>query len=163
MSERITRGLLAYRLRHADRSELARGRKLERREALHFVAGLSDHEVRVLERRYGDEARAEVAERIARGRVEVWLIEHAPATGERKERPELLPLPPLDVYSVAIELVDANDQPVPFEPYRIKLPDGQIQQRQLDAYGRDRVTGIREPGQCLVCFHRRDASVWARA
>lgn len=163
MSERIRRGLREYQLRHADRSAVPQGRKLDTREALRFVAGLAAHEARLLARRYGEDPLAQVADRIAKGRVEVWLVELAPATGERKERPDRPPLPPVDTYSVVIELVDANDEPVPFEPYRIKLPDGQIQQRKLDQYGRDRVTGIREPGQCMVCFHRRDASVWSRA
>ncbi|MFV8755098.1 hypothetical protein ACNOYE_31510 [Nannocystaceae bacterium ST9] len=104
-----------------------------------------------------------MVEAIAHGRLEVWVVEVQRSISERRERPEPPPIAPLDTYTVVIELVDVDDNPVPFEPYRIKLPDGRIQTRTLDKHGRDRITGIREPGQCMVCFHRRDAAIWSRA
>ncbi|NVB40517.1 hypothetical protein G6O69_21935 [Pseudenhygromyxa sp. WMMC2535] len=68
---------------------------------------------------------------------------------------------PVDTYTVAIELLDAEDNPVPFEPFRIRLPDGSIRTGSLDQYGRARITGIREPGTCQVCFNERDKSNWS--
>jgi hypothetical protein len=62
-----------------------------------------------------------------------------------------------------IELIDAEGNPVPGEPFRIKLPDGTVRTLTLDDEGKAHVTGIEQPGTCEVCFYKRDASIWAPA
>ncbi len=60
---------------------------------------------------------------------------------------------------VAIELVDADGNPVPDEPYRLQLPDGKIVEGTLDSKGTAGVENI-DPGDCKVCFPRLDGQVW---
>lgn len=62
-----------------------------------------------------------------------------------------------------IELLDVEGNPVPGEPYRIRLPDGTVVTGKLDAQGKIHVTGIEQPGTCQVCFYERDAGIWAPA
>jgi hypothetical protein len=69
----------------------------------------------------------------------------------------------VDTHSVMIELLDVEGNPVPGEPYRIKLPDGTIVTGKLDAKGKAHHTGIEQPGTCQVCFYERDAAIWAPA
>jgi hypothetical protein len=63
---------------------------------------------------------------------------------------------------IAIELLDDQGEPVPFERYRLRLPDGTIREGRLDANGRARADGI-EPGTAEVSFPDRDADDWRRA
>lgn len=111
---------------------------------------------------------AAVVRAIESGAIEVWSRELGLRGGSSSSRSpsgstasEASPIEAPDVYSVVVELVDPDGAPVPFEPYRIALPDGRTLTRTLDRHGRDRVTGIRVPGTCTVCFHRRDAATWA--
>ena len=67
------------------------------------------------------------------------------------------------LYWVAIELVDADDQPVPHEPYKLKLPDGEMREGTLDAAGRAYVGDIKASGSCQVCFPEIDAKEWSAA
>jgi len=60
---------------------------------------------------------------------------------------------------IAIELVDERDKHVPFEDYRVILPDGTIVEGTLDKNGRARITGI-DPGACKASFPNRDAKDW---
>ncbi len=173
MSERIRKGSREYHFHHgSDRRAPAQGRKLGVREATSVVRSLHTRDAQVLLRRLGtalasrsEDQRSRILDAIAQGRIEVWVVEAKRSVGERPEAKHEPPPPivPPDTHTVVIELVDVDNNPVPFEPYRIKLPDGQIQTRTLDRHGRDRITGIRTPGQCMVCFHRRDAAIWARA
>jgi len=63
---------------------------------------------------------------------------------------------------VEIELVDEDGNPVPFEEYRLQLPDGSTVDGALDEKGQARVEGI-DPGTCKVSFPNRDAKDWKRA
>jgi hypothetical protein len=177
MSEQLRKGPREFvLLRRGDRTTNKLGRRLKPREALSFVRSLhSRRELDVLRRLTMRSAASfahdqSVVERIVdllnQGQLEIWAADGLRGTGsrrEREERDEPPPIEPPDSHTVVIELVDVDNNPVPFEPYRIKLPDGRVETRTLDRYGRDRITGIREAGQCLVCFHRRDAATWARA
>jgi hypothetical protein len=177
MSEQLRKGSREFvLLRRRDRR--IGGRRLKPREAISFVRSLHSREELGVLRRLSSGSAATFAhdqgliERIVtlleQGQLEVWSIDGRRSNGQRREQDELEddappPIEPLDSHTVVIELVDVDDNPVPFEPYRIKLPDGRVETRTLDRYGRDRITGIREAGQCLVCFHRRDAATWKRA
>ncbi len=68
-----------------------------------------------------------------------------------------------ETHSVMIELVDAEGNPIPGEPFRIKLPDGSVRSLTLDDEGKAHLTGIEQPGTCQVCFYKRDTSIWAPA
>jgi hypothetical protein len=176
MTERIRKGSREYHFqRHSDRRPHPDGRRLGPREAASVIRSLHSRDAQALLRRLAvagplEDRSHDVGDRIVgmveRGQLEVWVVDTKRTIGERREAPEREAPPPIappDTHTVVIELVDAENNPVPFEPYRIKLPDGRVQTRTLDKHGRDRITGIRTPGQCMVCFHRRDAAVWARA
>jgi len=63
---------------------------------------------------------------------------------------------------IEIELVGEDDQPIPGEKYRIKLPDGEtVAEGTLDHKGFARVEGF-EPGTCQVCFPNLDKEAWER-
>ena len=63
---------------------------------------------------------------------------------------------------IAIELVDEDNKPVPYEDYRVTLPDGTPIEDSLDDKGRSKITGI-DPGTCKVSFPNRDGKDWKRA
>lgn len=84
--------------------------------------------------------------------VEAPAPEHEPVQNEIVE-----------THTVEIELLDAEDNPVPGEPYRITLPDGTVKTGTLDDQGRARIVGIEQAGTCQVCFYQRDAAAWAPA
>ena len=61
---------------------------------------------------------------------------------------------------IEIKLVDTENHPVPGEPYRVTLPDGEtVAEGTLDEKGFARVDGI-DPGTCKVTFPNLDESVW---
>jgi len=62
---------------------------------------------------------------------------------------------------VRIKLVDQEDQPIPGEPYRVKLPDGSVAQGSLDDKGEAYISGI-DDGDCEVTFPERDKRAWNR-
>jgi type VI secretion system secreted protein VgrG len=62
---------------------------------------------------------------------------------------------------ISIELVDELGKHVPYEDYRIILPDGSPIEGTLDARGRAKITGL-DPGSCKVSFPNRDAKDWKR-
>ena len=63
---------------------------------------------------------------------------------------------------IAINLKDDLGNAIPNERYRIKLPDGSIQEGTLDANGRARVDGI-DPGTAQISFPDLDADNWRPA
>jgi len=62
---------------------------------------------------------------------------------------------------IEINLVDEDNQPVPFEDFRITLPDGTVVEDSLDKKGRAKISGI-DSGTCKVCFPNRDARDWSK-
>jgi hypothetical protein len=63
---------------------------------------------------------------------------------------------------IGIELVDDEQNPVPRERYRLRLPDFSERQGLLDDLGQTRVAGIMA-GTCQVCFPDIDAGEWFAA
>jgi hypothetical protein len=63
---------------------------------------------------------------------------------------------------IAIQLLDEEDQPVPREPYWIRLPDGQILEGTLNDQGSVRIEPI-PCGICRVRFPKADAPSMAVA
>jgi hypothetical protein len=71
------------------------------------------------------------------------------------------PVSPDKTHWIAIELVDELGKHIPYEDYRITLPDGTIIEDSLDRQGRAKITGI-DSGTCKVSFPNRDAKDWNR-
>jgi type VI secretion system secreted protein VgrG len=71
------------------------------------------------------------------------------------------PVSPDKTHWIAIELVDELGKHVPYEDYRITLPDGTVIEDSLDRRGRAKVTGI-DPGTCKVSFPNQDKDMWKR-
>ena len=63
---------------------------------------------------------------------------------------------------VSFDLKDKNGNPIPNEPYSLKLPDGTIRTGSLDGDGKARVGNI-QPGQCEISFPRIDKGEWRSA
>ena len=56
--------------------------------------------------------------------------------------------------------MDKKGKPVPGEPYRVTLPDGQTASvGTLDEKGFARIEGI-DPGTCKITFPRLDKNAW---
>jgi len=68
-----------------------------------------------------------------------------------------------DLHWVQIELIDAEDQPVPGETYRIELPGGEVREGKLDKEGRAYIGGLQQGGTCKVCFPDIDTQEWRAA
>ena len=63
---------------------------------------------------------------------------------------------------IEIKLVDVEGEPIPGEPYEVKLPDGRtVASGTLDEKGWARVEGF-DPGSCKVSFPRMDKRAWKR-
>lgn len=71
------------------------------------------------------------------------------------------PVSPSKMHWISIELVDELGKHVPYEDYRITLPDGTVIEDSLDKNGRTRITGI-DPGNCAVSFPNLDRQSWQR-
>ena len=63
---------------------------------------------------------------------------------------------------VEIELLTEAGKPVPHQRYRVKLPDGLVDEGTLDAKGRARFTRL-DPGMCEVSFPDLDGREWKQA
>ncbi len=62
---------------------------------------------------------------------------------------------------IEIYLHDAEGHPIPRERYRIRLPDGSVEEGNLDASGYAEYYEI-NPGSCEVTFPDLDAHEWTR-
>lgn len=62
---------------------------------------------------------------------------------------------------IAIELVDEHGKHVPYEDYRITLPDGTVIEDSLDRKGHAKINGI-DSGTCRVTFPNLDTELWKR-
>jgi hypothetical protein len=69
--------------------------------------------------------------------------------------------PPKKADWIEINLRDALGQPIPQERYRIKLPDGSIQEGALDVFGHAEFYDINS-GNCEVSFPDREDDEWVR-
>jgi translation initiation factor IF-1 len=94
------------------------------------------------------------------GRLRVRLVETHAVEAPIAPTSEPIENEIAEAHTVEIELLDADDNPVPGEPYRIELPDGTIRSGTLDGRGRARIAGITQAGNCQVCFYERDAAAW---
>jgi hypothetical protein len=157
----------------------AAGQRLRPREGVRLVRRLRARELRRLEglvaairrRSYerDDELQAVIAELIVSERVHVRRIEaQLHRTGGRIPAPIARQAPApvqneiVETYSLMIELVDADENPVPNEPFRVQLPDGATETGTLDGAGKAYITGITRSGACKVCFYERDAGAWSK-
>jgi hypothetical protein len=141
--------------------------RLHARGMIHQLRGLvSGFEGRGPE---GDEALQRVlAQLVVSGRVNVRRVEATLHRVSGQIPPPIAAIAPAssvkneiaEVHSLMIELIDADGNPVPDEPFRIKLPDGSVETDTLDAEGKAFITGIPQAGNCKVCFYERDAAVW---
>jgi len=64
---------------------------------------------------------------------------------------------------IEIELVDRDGDPVPYEPYKITLPDNKVVRGRLDENGFARVGGLHVSGTCQISFTEIHRECWARA
>lgn len=62
---------------------------------------------------------------------------------------------------VEIVLLGEDDSPIPYEKYRVTLPNGDEVQGFLDEAGTARIDHIVPPGQCMVNFPALDQDAWA--
>lgn len=76
-------------------------------------------------------------------------------------QPPLRPQPQAPKTFIEIVLLDADGKPVAGEAFQITLPDGRIQNGNLDRAGFARVDGI-DPGVCDVRFPNIDGLEWGR-
>lgn len=69
---------------------------------------------------------------------------------------------PSKTHWIAIQLVDDQGHAVPYEDYRITLPNGTIIEDSLDNHGRTKISGI-DSGACKVSFPNLDQDLWEPA
>lgn len=114
-----------------------------------------------------------VAELLASGKVRLLdrplLVGSSTGKEEAKEESVAQPsAPPAPAPAAAqkswieIKLTDSAGKPVANQRYRIKLPDGSVQEGRLDAFGYAEYYGI-NPGTCEVTFPDLDKESWGRA
>jgi hypothetical protein len=61
---------------------------------------------------------------------------------------------------IAIELVGEDDQPIPWEEFKVVLPTGEVAVGFLDEKGSARVDAIPVAGMCKISFPRLDQDLW---
>jgi type VI secretion system secreted protein VgrG len=71
------------------------------------------------------------------------------------------PVSPEKTHWISIELVDELGKHVPYEDFRVILPDGSTVEGCLDQKGRAKITGV-DSGACKVSFPNRDSKDWKR-
>lgn len=64
------------------------------------------------------------------------------------------------VHWIEIELVGEDDKPIPYEEYRIRLPDETEVEGYLDQDGFARLDQLPSAGNCQVCFPNLDKDAW---
>jgi hypothetical protein len=65
-------------------------------------------------------------------------------------------------YWIEIELAGEDGRPIPWEAYRIELPNGETATGYLDGNGRARIENIADSGDCKVSFPAVDQDAWDR-
>jgi hypothetical protein len=84
----------------------------------------------------------------------------------RKAMPGPAERPPLawdTIHWIEIQLIGEDGKPIPSERYRIQLPNGRIEEGQLDGNGMARVDNINPAGACKVSFPELDSEAWMPA
>jgi hypothetical protein len=71
------------------------------------------------------------------------------------------PAPPDERTWIEIVMVGEDDAPIPFLPYRVRLPNAAVVQGRLDENGYARIDDISPPGDCRVSFPDLDLGAWA--
>lgn len=66
------------------------------------------------------------------------------------------------IYWIAFELLGEDGTPVPWEAYRVEMPDGSVATGYLDRCGRARIENISISGDCLISFPALDEKAWDR-
>ncbi|HEY3744193.1 MAG TPA: hypothetical protein VGL53_30315 [Bryobacteraceae bacterium] len=64
------------------------------------------------------------------------------------------------VYWLQIELVGEDDKPIPWEEYKVILPDGTETDGYLDQDGFAGFEGIPQSGSCKISFPNLDKDAW---
>jgi len=91
---------------------------------------------------------AVVADPGEQGKIEAAKKQEEQSKSESSEEEEE------ESHWLGILLKDEDGNPMPFEEYRVKLPDGKVVTGWLDKEGKARVEGIPKGGQCDVTFPR---------
>lgn len=115
-----------------------------------------DHAPRVDRARLRDR----LVEALRRGELVLWRRPARARSGDggaggAESDEELLHTPSEQKTWIEIELVDMEGNPMPGEPYRIKLPDGTERRGTLDSQGRA-YFGNLDPGQAEIFWEARD-------
>lgn len=113
-----------------------------------------------------DELIDRMAELLVRGQVKVLRTfevrpGHAGETTEEAQGAGGSGRPPVEKSWIEIYLRDMEGQPIPGKKYRIKLPEGTIEEGTLDSAGHAERYGINK-GTCQVCFPEYDSESWER-
>ncbi len=119
------------------------------------IGRMHDHEVLDL-----------VASRMVAGTLRLAAIPLRPAPvgpslSRQEEEEDVAPAAVLEDRStwIGIQLIDAEDQPVPDVRYRLTMPNGNVKNGHLDADGKARVV-LSQDGTCEVCFPELDQDAW---
>ena len=60
---------------------------------------------------------------------------------------------------VAIQMLDQEGRPAAGEDFKLTLPDGTVQEGNLDQHGKARINDI-DPGSCKITFPNLDKDSW---
>ena len=63
-------------------------------------------------------------------------------------------------YWIELALQGEDGRPIPWEAYRVVLPNGDVVKGYLDGSGRARIANINAPGDCQVSFPALDEDAW---
>lgn len=69
------------------------------------------------------------------------------------------PVAPQKKHFVAIQMLDEEGRPAAGEDFKLTLPDGTVQEGNLDQHGKARINGI-DPGSCKITFPNLDKDSW---
>jgi hypothetical protein len=113
-----------------------------------------------------EELISKMAELLVRGQVKILRTFEVQAgrAGEETEQPAGQGgqgRQPVEKSWIEIYLRDMEGQPIPGKKYRIKLPEGTIEEGTLDSAGHAERYGINK-GTCQVCFPEYDSESWER-
>lgn len=108
----------------------------------------------------------EVAQRLATKRLSLWREARRPLIGgtgpailpaaeAAPPKPSKPPEKKVEKSWIKIELLDAQGNPVPNQPYKVTLPNGKVVTGKLNQNGSARLEDV-DPGKCKVVFQELD-------